>query len=56
MFASVLSENGVTVTRLPIERGVAKEVWDTPQQAEFMKVIVEQAAAAKEVFTAHKLW
>ncbi|OWF48232.1 carbohydrate deacetylase-like [Mizuhopecten yessoensis] len=55
-FAAVLSENGVKVTRLPNERGVASEVWATPQKAEFMTELVHQTEAASKVFTSHKLW
>lgn len=55
-FAAVLRENGVKVTRLPRERGVASEVWTTPQQAEFMKEIVQQSESASHVFASHTLW
>ncbi|KAL3860438.1 hypothetical protein ACJMK2_010561 [Sinanodonta woodiana] len=56
VFASVLAENHINMTRLPLEVDISVHKWGSPEQARFMMEVVENAKAAKYVLNSHGIW
>ncbi|KAK3596285.1 hypothetical protein CHS0354_030660 [Potamilus streckersoni] len=56
VFASVLAENHINMTRLPLEMDILVHKWGSPEQARFMMEVVENAKKALHVFHSHRIW
>lgn len=56
VFAKVLHDNGIIMSRLPIEVDVAGHQWQSWQQQQFMKEVVKQSIEAKSIYGTHGIW